>query len=165
MSKLCNVEGHLIWKKKDNFLLADENSLEVLGIKNKKKDYVLAFALEGIASKILTNVQEVECSYTQFCCNVPKETIEPKPEDWGTWLCMSCLNPEMKLEAIKRRLGGTHNLTIKSLKQFKEDIKDLSHQIETSDTAFEYLEWSKEKRQNVWVISPWRMSVSALGNI
>ena len=116
MSKLCNVEGHLIWKKKDNFLLADENSLEVLGIKNKKKDYVLAFALEGIASKILTNVQEVECSYTQFCCNVPQETIEPKPEDWGTWLCMSCLNPEMKLEAIKRRLGGTHNLTIKSLK-------------------------------------------------
>lgn len=47
-------------KKKDNFLLADENSLEVLGIKNKKKDYVLAFVLEGIASKILTNVQEVE---------------------------------------------------------------------------------------------------------
>lgn len=62
-------------------------------------------------------------------------------------------------------MGALTILPLNHSKQFKEDIKDLSHQIETSDTAFEYLEWSKEKRQNVWVISPWRMSVSALGNI
>ena len=64
---------------------------------------------------------------------------------------MPRLNPELKLEAIKRTLGDIHNLTIQSLKdkQLKKDIKDLCHQIENSDTAFEYLGWSKEKGQDV----------------
>ena len=107
--------------------------------------------MKELYQKFLTDVQEVECSYTQFCCNVPKEIIKPKPEDWGTCLCMPCLNPELNLEAIKRTLGGTHNLTTESLKdkRFEEDIKDLCHQIEKSDTASEKLEWYKEEGQDV----------------
>ena len=107
--------------------------------------------MQELHQKFLTNVQKVECSYAQFCSNVPKEIIKPKPEDWGTCLCMPHLNPELKLEAIKRTLGDIHNLTIQSLKdkQLKKDIKDLCHQIENSDTAFEYLGWSKEKGQDV----------------
>ena len=52
---------------------------------------------------------------------------------------MPCLNPELNLEAIKRTLGDTHNLTTESLKdkRFEEDVKDLCHQIEKSDTASE----------------------------
>ena len=123
--------------------------------------------MKELHQKFLTNVQKVECSYAQFCCNVPKEIIKPKPEDWGTCLCMPRLNPELKLEAIKRKLGDIHNLTIESLKdkQFEEDIKDLCHQIENSDTAFKYLGWSKEKGQNVQASSHFfkKMPVPALG--
>ena len=107
--------------------------------KHKKGLRYRLLSLKELYQKFLTDVQEVECSYIQFCCNVPKEIIKPKPVDWGTCLCMPCLNPELNLEAIKRTLGGTHNLTTESLKDkgFEEDIKDLCHQIEKSDTASE----------------------------
>ena len=134
------------------FLHADENSMEVPDVKKHKKGlrYRL-LSLKELHLKFLADVEESECSYAQFCRCVPKEIIKPKPEDWGTCLCMTCLNPELKFEAIKRTLGDTHNLNFESLKdpRFKDDIRDLCHQIESSDTAFEYLEWSKEKGHDV----------------
>lgn len=44
------------------------------------------------------------CSYEQFCRYIPNNIIKPKSEDWGTCLCKTCLNPELKLICIKRLL-------------------------------------------------------------
>ena len=31
----------------------------------------------------------------------PANVVKPKPEDWGPSLCKVCLNPELKVEALK----------------------------------------------------------------
>ena len=50
---------------------------------------------------ILHNKFEAEtgmtCHYSTFVRHMPKYIIKPKPEDWGTCLCMTCLNPQMKI--------------------------------------------------------------------
>ena len=50
---------------------------------------------------ILYNAQyETGISYQQFSSLVPFTVITPKPNDWGTSLCKTCLNPELKLERL-----------------------------------------------------------------
>ena len=39
----------------------------------------------------------VKCSLECFRQNIPFNLICPKPNDWGTSLCVRCINPEMKL--------------------------------------------------------------------
>ncbi|CAF4815704.1 unnamed protein product, partial [Rotaria sp. Silwood2] len=36
----------------------------------------------------------MECSYSTFTRHIPSYIIPPKPSDWGTCLCMTCLNPQ-----------------------------------------------------------------------
>ena len=38
----------------------------------------------------------VKCS----SLNIPFYVVRPKPNDWGTHLCVHCINPEMKVEAL-----------------------------------------------------------------
>ena len=54
--------------------------------------------------------------------------MKPSPNDWGTCLCRTCLNPEIKLEALPKILNNT---------SFKwddtndyNDIKDLIKRID-----------------------------------
>ncbi|CAL4091766.1 unnamed protein product [Meganyctiphanes norvegica] len=84
------------------FLLQDENSVVVPDIKKSKKGirYRL-MTLEDLHQKFVVD-EELECSYPQFTRHVPGYIIKPKPEDWGTCLCKTCLNPELKLAVIKR---------------------------------------------------------------
>ena len=58
------------------------------------------------------------------------ETIKtPKGEEWGSCLCMTCLNSTTLTFAI---------------------VKDgLLETTNKSDRSFDYLEWSKEKGENV----------------
>ena len=30
--------------------------------------------------------------------------MKPKPEEWGTCLCMFCINPENKLKSLRREM-------------------------------------------------------------
>ena len=39
-------------------------------------------------------------SYSNFCKLVPSNTVKSKAQDWGTCLFMSCLNPQLKMEAL-----------------------------------------------------------------
>ena len=76
--------------------------MEVPDIKKYKKGLLYRpLSLKELHQTFLTDAQEVECSRAQFCCNVPMEIIKPKPEEWGTCLCMFCLNSELKLKFIK----------------------------------------------------------------
>ena len=59
---------------------------------------------------------------------------------------MACLNPELKLECIKRTITNV-NLTLDNLtnKDYEDEIKTLYEILKKSNEIFEYLEWSKEK--------------------
>lgn len=135
----------ILQTKVEAFLLNDENTVIVPDIKKSKKGirYRL-LSLSDLHQKFLGD-EDIECSYSQFSRCVPDNIVKPRPEDWGTCLCIFCLNPELKLESIKRTLGNvsiTHNDLINEEKQ--NDINELYNQVKSSDKQFEYLEWVKE---------------------
>ena len=57
--------------------------------------------LTMLHSKFLTETTE-ECCYETFTRHVPHYVKKPTSEEWGTCLCMTCLNPELKLERLQR---------------------------------------------------------------
>ena len=44
---------------------------------------------------------ESSCSYQTFCNYAPYYVVKPKPTDWGSCLCRTCLNPELKLQKLQ----------------------------------------------------------------
>ena len=54
--------------------------------------------------KYLSECESVsdETSYAHFIRLVPANIVKPKPESWGTWLCMSCFNKELKISAVNK---------------------------------------------------------------
>ena len=42
---------------------------------------------------------KLECAYSMFT-RIPYYVRKPGPTDWETCLCMTCVNPEMKLEKL-----------------------------------------------------------------
>lgn len=42
----------------------------------------------------------LECSYTTFLKKIPYYVKKPGNSDWGTSLCSTCLNPELKIERL-----------------------------------------------------------------
>ena len=44
----------------------------------------------------------LNCSSVYFQNNCPFDVIKPNPNDWGTCCCQTCLNPELKLDAISK---------------------------------------------------------------
>ena len=140
-------------EKIEAFLVNNENTVIVPDIKKAKKDlrYRL-MSIKDLHLKFITD-NEVECSYQHFARQVPDNIIKPKPEDWGTCLCMVCLNHELKLGCIKRTIPNV-NLTLDNFtnKNYEDDIKTLCEILKESNQRFEYLEWSKEKyEKNIYL--------------
>ena len=48
-----------------------------------------------------------DCSYSYFSRHCPCYVEKPSPNDWGNCLCRTCLNPEIKLEALANILNDT----------------------------------------------------------
>ena len=44
--------------------------------------------------------EDVECSYPTFTKYIPYYVRKPSATDWGTSLCGTCLNPQIKLERL-----------------------------------------------------------------
>ena len=53
---------------------------------------------------------ENECSWTSFKRYIPFNVKKPNPSDWGTCLCIACLNPELKFQRLidLKSLNYTH---------------------------------------------------------
>ena len=134
-------------KKVEKYFLRDDVSVVVPDIKKAKKGirYRLA-SLQELHQRFQVD-ESVECSYVQFTRYVPEHVIKPKPEDWGTCLCMTCLNPELKLEAIRKNITTAVNLDMVKDQAHKEDVDNLIEQIKTSGKTFKYLEWTKVKEK------------------
>jgi len=96
-------EGTDLKQQIQKYLQRDDVSIVTPDIKKAKKGirYRLA-SLQELHQRFQVD-GSIECSYAQFTRYVPEHIVKPKPEDWGT-----CLNPELKLESIKKQLPALH---------------------------------------------------------
>ena len=90
-----------------SFMKEDDNSAECPDKRFAHLRFRLDF-LEVLHQKFLAE-SKLECSYSQFCRLVPEHIVKPKPTDWGTNLCMTCINPQMMLEGLKRGVKDQFN--------------------------------------------------------
>ena len=44
--------------------------------------------------------EDIDCSYTTFLKKIPYYIKNPSASDWGTGLCATCLNPQLKIERL-----------------------------------------------------------------
>ena len=128
------------------FMSEDENSMKCPDKKKENIRYRTSY-LPILYEKFLCELN-VNCSYSHFCKLVPENIIKPKPQDWGTCLCMVCLNPQLKMEALRHFESSlfveTEELITysdKTLKEFMEKIKQFSGPIR-------YLYWAKDKKDS-----------------
>ncbi|CAF3378161.1 unnamed protein product [Rotaria sp. Silwood2] len=100
-----------------------------------------------------------ECSYSTFTRHIPSYIISPKPSDWGTCLCMTCLNPQLKSERINQLKNVnpllnylssllTNDLTsiINDEKTVNEILEEL-HRLKAETFMITYVEWIKRKSE------------------
>ena len=88
----------------------------------------------------------VECHYSTFCSYVPTNIVKPRPQDWGTCLCMTCLNPELKLEALKKFDKLNQNLELEALVKSEQEVSNVIKRLnEAAKETISFLYWTKEK--------------------
>ena len=112
------------------FMLDNDNSFEC---PDKKKEGVRCRrdTIEILHEKFLAEAI-VECLLSNFARYLPKNVVKPKPEDWGTSLCKTCSNPELKIEALRDpevKLETLLSLYDAQLKKWSEKFKDSSNLI------------------------------------
>ncbi|CAF3986560.1 unnamed protein product [Rotaria sordida] len=59
------------------------------------------------------NETKIDIDYSTFTRHIPPYIQKPSHESWGTCLCVTCLNPQMKYEKLKQM--GHKNSTVKSI--------------------------------------------------
>ena len=94
---------------------------------------------------------ELSCSYETFTRNVPFNVRKPSASDWGTCLCATCLNPELKLEKLpklkKIEEGLQENMDDEKFAKLIQNIESLQEIEKAVDTDVEeeitFPEWQK----------------------
>ena len=121
----------------------DKNSMEVPDMKKDGMRYRLA-TLEILWEKFLAEEGADYCSYAQFTRYTPTNIIKPKPEDWGTCLCMICLNPELKFSALKKTMPEL-DININNVHEKEREFKQALKLIEETGVDYYYLELQRNK--------------------
>ena len=92
-----------------------------------------------------------ECSLSTFAQYLPKNVVKPKPEDWGTSLCKTCSNPELKIEALRDpevKLETLLSLDDAQLKKWSEKFKDNNNPITYKEWQTEIVKKTKTLKRN-----------------
>jgi hypothetical protein len=98
------------------------------------------------------------CHYSTFTRYVPDYVLKPSVDDWGTCLCVICLNPQLKLEKLQRikfrysvlktllgdGLPDITNLVTDEIKT--KDFLDNLTKLKDEQFNITYIEWTKKKR-------------------
>ena len=89
----------------------------------------------------------VKCSLECFRQNIIFYLLCPKPNDWGTILCVHCINSEMKLEALANLTKDT-SFHLEDGKSY-EDIDGLVERIKATniDKMIMYNEWQRVEQE------------------
>jgi hypothetical protein len=100
-----------------------------------------------------------ECSYSTFTRHIPSYIISPKPHEWGSCLCIVCLNPQIKFERIIQlknkhpvlnRLSSLMTNDLMSVTNDQEKIKEIMRELnllKTETFIITYVEWIKKKSE------------------
>ena len=122
----------VLGKKVAEFLYQDLNSLVVPDKKKESKSlrYRLS-SLKVLHEKLLAE-EDLECSYSQFNRLVPHNVIKPKPEDWGTCLCLTCLNPELKISSLRKVMPDVDIMITNATEKSDTELKLIYDKIKTS---------------------------------
>ena len=87
--------------------------------------------IEILHKKLLAEAV-VECLLSTFVRYLLTNVVKPKPEDWGTSLCKTFLNPELKIEALRDSEVKLETLLSLDHAQLKNGMKN-SRAIITSE--------------------------------
>ena len=119
------------------FMLDNQNSFEC---PDKKNDGILyqRDTLEILHERFMMDTL-VDCSLRSFTRYVPSIVRKPRREDWGTSLCKTCLNPELKIEALKKS-----EITVDKLVQFSNDQLKTFEENFSQTKLITYKEWISE---------------------
>ena len=129
------------------FINRDDNSMKC---PDKKKEH-LRYRLNNLTvfhEQFLSENPEVQCCYSNFCRYIPENVVKPKAQDWGTCLCVTCLNPELKMEALSRLKDKPAGLStnLQEILKFEEkELKDFSQNIKQIKGLIKYMVWTKKK--------------------
>ena len=145
-------------KKIDSFAL--ENTIDV----PDKKKYIVGARFRTSSMLSLFNTFETQhpglCTYGTFSKYWPSMYVKPCASEFGTCLCMTCQNIELKVEAlISRKLIGKDQpgfgleAIIRESRQDnfepENEFKTELNSLQESSTAVGYLEWSKVKQTEI----------------
>ena len=91
--------------------------------------------------KYLSECESVsdETSYAHFIRLVPANIVKPKPESWGTCLCMPCVNTELKVSAVNKIVP------CKLEKLDDVELELICQQLRPVQERIEFLEWKSNK--------------------
>lgn len=154
-----NVEEESNLKKKiDSFAL--ENTIDV----PDKKKYIAGARFRTSSLLSLYNTFETQhpglCTYGTFAKYWPALFVKPCASEFGTCLCTTCQNMELKIEALvsrkligKDQLGFSLDLVIQESREdnfelennFKSEVESLSE----SSTIVGFLQWEKVKQTEI----------------
>ena len=134
-----------------DFMLQDDNSM-------KSPDKVkidIRYRLDFVCilhEKFLAET-DLDISLSHFSRLIPKNIIKPEPTDWGTSLCMTCLNPQLKLEGLKRSFKYVYKgVSIEDILSYTSiEMQALKTDIASKQGSISYLQWTKikSKREKV----------------
>ena len=91
------------------------------------------------------NSEFSNCSFATFAKYVPFDVQKPRDQDWGTCLCMYCLNPQLKVHKLIQ-LKYIENVDVEMLDS--DDFDPLIEKIDglkqrEGEKDIEYCEWRK----------------------
>ncbi|CAF2777232.1 unnamed protein product [Rotaria sp. Silwood2] len=95
--------------------------------------------------------------YHTFLRYVPSFVVKPKVDDWGTYLCIICINPQIKFDKLNQ-LKSTKPITkqlvnsmpidlneVLNNQQSNKQLKDALHELKREKFSLTYNEWQKVK--------------------
>jgi hypothetical protein len=100
---------------------------------------------------------KIDIDYHTFVRYVPPFVVKPKVDDWGTCLCITCLNPQMKLDKLNqlkstkpiiKQLLNSMSVDLSEVlndQQSTRQLKDALHQLKQEKFTLTYNEWQKVK--------------------
>ena len=103
--------------------------------------------LRSLCENFNNTESSLNCSYVYFQNNCPFDVINPNPNDWGTCCYQTCLDPELKLDALSKAVEDS---------SLKWDEAKNYHEIDNLITKIKTLKYDKKIGYNEWrmVLNP-----------
>ncbi|CAF1426587.1 unnamed protein product, partial [Didymodactylos carnosus] len=98
----------LIYQRIEAFFKQDTVSRISPDKSNHKHGHQIRLRLNNLSNLHVATIRAetgINIDYTRFTRHVPDYIMKPNHDSWGTCLCMTCLNPELKTDNL---LGMKH---------------------------------------------------------